>query len=80
MLHAKRSRSSRRPDSTIEFLEVEVERLREIVAALRVASGVHDRRISELRHELDRLKGARRESTRANTARPAKRFTHRTAH
>jgi hypothetical protein len=41
---------------------------------------VHDRRISELRHELDRLKGARRESARANTARPAKRFTHRTAH
>ena len=62
MAHSRRLRPSRRvtppDDPATEFLQAEVERLRETVAALQVESAGHIRRFGELQLEIDALKKA----------------------
>jgi len=45
-------------DPTTEFLQAEVERLRDAISALQVESAGHVRRFGELQLELDALKKA----------------------
>jgi hypothetical protein len=62
MAHSRQLKPSRRltapDDPATEFLQTEVERLREAVAALQLESAGHIRRFGELQLEIDALKKA----------------------